>query len=453
VVARARGQRTNEQDALARRPARSATIVRVRVLELSLLVLVLVAQCLTPVADTRAQAPAPPLQLTWSAPPGCPGAQHVRSLLRRQTLPRGLTITGAITREADGFLLTLEILGGPTRVVRELRTRDCAVLAQSAAWLIELATSEARKPGDAARARAAGAGDGVESRDAGNTGATANNRDVSGAGQPRHSSAADSAREGPDAMAGGAPDDGARDAPEDSLPADSRSGGGDSVPPAAARAQPSEPPPTRPTAPAAQAAASGAPAPRAADRDADDPTRDGEPAAHARGPALHGRVGAALGAMALGLGGAAPELSVDLGVSSAALDFDLRLGAVLHPSRALSSTARLSLRSYYASLSACKEWRLAPGLLLGPCGLASGLLSIADGQGLVAGRERSAFWASLGAAARLRWQLPAGVVLMFEAGLMVPISQRPSFEVTGATTENGALLLGFARFGGAFGIW
>jgi hypothetical protein len=81
----------------------------------------------------------------------------------------------------------------------------------------------------------------------------------------------------------------------------------------------------------------------------------------------------------------------------------------------------------------------------------AGVSSSADGAGLVEARDTSAIWATLGLASRVRMRVSAWLSLTFEVGMMVPISARPRFEVSGAQVLQGAQIVGYARLGTSFG--
>ncbi len=159
---------------------------------------------------------------------------------------------------------------------------------------------------------------------------------------------------------------------------------------------------------------------------------------------VRGSVG--LGAMAIGLGPVAPDLSIDLGLASSALEYELRLGAIFHATEVLAPSAEASFQSLYALASVCTAWE-GGRLRAGPCAVVAGFASLASGSGLLGSRQRQAFWGSLGAAARLAWRVHEGFGLTFEAGLMVPVTARPRFEVGGSAVAQGSALLGYGRLG------
>jgi hypothetical protein len=84
-----------------------------------------------------------PVSLTWHAPVGCPTQQDVIAQLERSepALP-ALTIDARIARARDDFVLSLNVVQSGQRFERKLHGAACALLAESAVWLVRLAASQ-----------------------------------------------------------------------------------------------------------------------------------------------------------------------------------------------------------------------------------------------------------------------------------------------------------------------
>jgi hypothetical protein len=84
----------------------------------------------------RAQAP----DITWSAPSGCPDASSVRArvaaLLANSPAGEPLAAVARIESRRGAYMLALELEHGGRRASRKLEGRDCAALAEAAAFLI-----------------------------------------------------------------------------------------------------------------------------------------------------------------------------------------------------------------------------------------------------------------------------------------------------------------------------
>src|SRR5581483_2119888 len=90
-------------------------------------------------AAVLAQAPAPALQLEWSAPPQCPSREAVLASIERRlgSSPRGESISARVTLVEQGgvFRLSIETQGGAKR---ELLGPSCSELAEAGALILAL---------------------------------------------------------------------------------------------------------------------------------------------------------------------------------------------------------------------------------------------------------------------------------------------------------------------------
>jgi hypothetical protein len=94
--------------------------------------------------SARAQAAEPPIELSWSAPEGCPSRDEVlarthRHLASASTAQSGLRAVATVTPVGAGFELTLELGGRELDAHKQLRVESCEAAARAAALLIALA--------------------------------------------------------------------------------------------------------------------------------------------------------------------------------------------------------------------------------------------------------------------------------------------------------------------------
>lgn len=100
--------------------------------------------------------PAPGVALDYRAPEECPGAEAVAQDITRllgdaASKGEGLSAKGVVTRTTDGYRLQLELVRGDNRSHRELESKSCTTLAETAALLTALAVD----PDAVSRAQAA----------------------------------------------------------------------------------------------------------------------------------------------------------------------------------------------------------------------------------------------------------------------------------------------------------
>lgn len=97
------------------------------------------------VAPVAAQSESLPLQLLWTAPPGCPSASDVRRELTRiarvrtGSSLRPLAADGRIERTREGYRLVLQTEHEGREGLRTLEARDCETLVRSATLVLALA--------------------------------------------------------------------------------------------------------------------------------------------------------------------------------------------------------------------------------------------------------------------------------------------------------------------------
>lgn len=100
--------------------------------------------------------PSPGVSLDYRAPDECPGADAVQRDITRllgdaASKGEGLEATGVVTRTADGYRLQLDLVRGDNKSQRELESKSCTTLAETAALLTALAVD----PDAVGRAQAA----------------------------------------------------------------------------------------------------------------------------------------------------------------------------------------------------------------------------------------------------------------------------------------------------------
>lgn len=109
--------------------------------------------------------PSPGVALEYRAPEECPGAATVRGDIARllgdaAAKGEGLSATGVVTRTADGYRLELDLTRGDNRSHRELESKSCTTLAETAALLTALAVD----PDAVGRAQAAASSEGPKTQ-------------------------------------------------------------------------------------------------------------------------------------------------------------------------------------------------------------------------------------------------------------------------------------------------
>lgn len=205
------------------------------------------------------------------------------------------------------------------------------------------------------------------------------------------------------------------------------------------------PPSPAPEPPSSAQAPARAPAPPVtpAAPSSSETRRDGAPSLPAASlpssAPLSASAGLALGAASYGFGALAPTLALSGALASASASGELQLAAAFHPDLQLARGASIAVRTWSIGVTACKEWG-ERALLSLPCVMGLGMLSSASAQGLASAQPRSQVWAALGASARAHWWWTDALRLSLDVGVLVPISARPSFEVSDRAAQAGQVL-------------
>ena len=337
------------------------------------------------------RAHAEPLALSWSAPAGCPRADAVRARIRRlleragsRSNARGLTVRATVVRAADQFVLSLAIETSAGLITRELQAHDCSLLSESAAVLVELASAP---------------------------------------------DAADAVRE-PSSSAVAPPLETTADNPLDPR----------AEAPSSATADTAPTPPEQPQFDTPEAATSA----NTTALDASDAPESSVARAAPRLP-WAARVSVGAGLFASGLPGPRPDLFTELALELRALSAGLRFGHVFGGSRDLGANTSVRYFADYLALNGCGRWG-NERVLAGPCLGLLGSRSHAATSGLTDARARNALWAQVGLGASLRFRLSARSELGLEAGLLLPLTARPQFNVVNVgTLEQGNVVSGYSH--------
>jgi hypothetical protein len=146
-------------------------------------------------------------------------------------------------------------------------------------------------------------------------------------------------------------------------------------------------------------------------------------------------------------------LAADVTLVLAAFSFAARAGVLLPAELWVATDARLRLWTATGQLLACRSWQLSR-FHTGPCATFSVLHTRVDTQGLAAdAAARGVTWLVAGAA----WQLGMRVVRQWwlgaELGFALPISARPSFEVSERAVAQAAAISGYGQLSAIFEIW
>lgn len=238
-------------------------------------------------------ASAPPRRLVWEAAAGCPTAADVRALMSKlRHDPRKLAVRGLVRADGSQLVLELHVSSDSQHFERTLRSTDCQLLAQSAVWLIDLASEQLASATTPSRART----------------------DMATAPEEPHIS------------------------PE--------------IAPRSVEPESHEEPPLRAT-PAAEASSDTTP--MYLDHTALDVTHDDgsstTDSSDEQSTNLELAASAGLGVAEVGLTGPATDLSLAVATQLGTLYASVRLGTVLHPALELGPDARVSLHSVYAALT------------------------------------------------------------------------------------------------------
>ena len=347
-------------------------------------------------------ASAEPLVLSWSAPPSCPRAGVVRARVRRlldsgPSRSRGPLpqVRATVVHATDQFVMSLAIETSSGPIVRELRARDCSLLAESAAVFVALAS-------------------GSRNEEAGSK--TAPSAVPTPTTEPEPSDRADSHDRTASGATGGSTSSASR-------PTD---GATSSATTASAPRSDAVPTGSRPDIAAREEVAS------------EEPSRSSP-------LPWTGRASLGAGVFANGLPGPRPDLFAELAFSVRWLSAGLRVGHVFGGSRKLPAATSAHYFADYLALSSCGLWG-TPRLVAGPCVSLLGSRSHAATQGLADARDRSALWAQVGLGASLRCRLFARGEVGLESGVLLPLSARPQFNVVNVgTLEQGSVVSGYSH--------
>lgn len=100
-----------------------------------------------------ALAPTSDVELAWSAPPDCPPAESVRTMLdahlRPVDTPQRVDASVDVVRTDDGYVAELSITLGDRRSARTLHAARCPALAEAVALVIAVTVESSHSPGDA----------------------------------------------------------------------------------------------------------------------------------------------------------------------------------------------------------------------------------------------------------------------------------------------------------------
>jgi hypothetical protein len=348
--------------------------------------------CLLSLVGWSATASAQPLELRWQAPDACPDRAEVQSrvehLLERGAATSDWLADARVARKGQRWILKLNLQHAGRRATRTLQADDCVTLSDAAAWLIAVAIDPSVSAPAAASVSVQAA-----------------------ATEPAV-------------------------APETAGPQVESS--------------------KTPTSP--QLANSETPAAtQAANREtpAADQAANREPAASKQpGQADKTGVTAIFGAgvfggmLAAGFGGAAASLGAQMELRLGWLSFGLLVAHDFERSRSLPANVTAHVSSQELGLQVCLQW--GASLHFGPC-LALAMRRSSASTNASQGSDNAAFWATLGPCAQLTYDLLAQAEVFLNAGLFVPITKRPQFELEqrgrtvgagGATKVGGAMRLG-----------
>lgn len=105
----------------------------------AMLVALLIAGQLS--APRAAEPPGDPLELSWEAPAGCPGSEHVRMLVRAMSpgAPPRARVRARVAPRGSGFAEALEITVAGVVEQRALEGETCLELARATALLVAIA--------------------------------------------------------------------------------------------------------------------------------------------------------------------------------------------------------------------------------------------------------------------------------------------------------------------------
>jgi hypothetical protein len=126
-----------------------------------------------------------------------------------------------------------------------------------------------------------------------------------------------------------------------------------------------------------------------------------------------------------------PQASVGarLGVGISVLYAELRAAAELARGRRLSDATEARFATQDVGLALCAQWGGA--VRAGPCATATVLRSTGGSRSVPDANDRALPWSAAGISVQLGWRALAGLELMFETGVQLPLSARPRFTVEG----------------------
>lgn len=164
------------------------------------------------------------------------------------------------------------------------------------------------------------------------------------------------------------------------------------------------------------------------------PTPAQDAAQTSRAPiVLSARAGAFIGVYSTGL--PAPALTLGMRMGLGFLEHfyaELALGYALSRSDALDGGASIELASLLTRVRGCMTW--GDRLRILPCAGLTGFRSEGRVRGITAPSEDHALWLTGGAALGLAYMVHKPLELLLDAGIDLPLSARPRFEVGGLGT-------------------
>ena len=349
----------------------------------------------------RNRARAEDVALRWSAPRGCPQRAEVERLLSAEVAPALglLQVSARIERTAQGFTLDLTIAASSGPIVRRLHARDCHSLAQSAGLLVALALADRAE--DSAPQGLLGAPALRTESDAGLS-----------SGESQRDQAAGEVQSGSFGLAK------------------------EQVVTGAARSLPTGPPDRSVSESTAAQRELQQRVPRA--------DRSSSPR-----PGVRYRVAGAAGLTLRALPRQAATLVGEVALELWSWSLGLRLGQGFAGKQRLSPEASLRFRSTQVALSGCGEFALGR-VRVGPCAALWLQRLDVKSTGLRPGfqSEERATWLSLGLGVAARTGLGGGFEAALEAGVLLPVSERPEIDVLdlGEAAQVGPLA-GYALLG------
>ncbi len=115
-------------------------------------------------------------------------------------------------------------------------------------------------------------------------------------------------------------------------------------------------------------------------------------------------------------------------------------------SEPLTNGGRVAFSAQFLRLRGCYEW--GARVRIAPCAGLTGFRTVGDAQAIAEPGREQAFWLAMGAALQVAYAVRAPVELIIDAGVDVPISARPRFEIPGyGEVLTGNFVSGHTTFG------